>query len=173
MPTETSKIHKGNHGVNSPHRSIIYLQPHPINNKEKEFYGQINLKVNNMVILKIPQKVWNGIEFGSYTRIAQEILKNNESKRRWIAIYANYKLDFVNNKYYFFLEKTKENMFCIIDFEMDVALIEIHEGINSDEDLLNFKIYTANNTEELSHLLDNEGINQELFVPEWRCDYPL
>ncbi|NBJ33149.1 hypothetical protein GE191_05600 [Serratia fonticola] len=73
----------------------------------------------------------------------------------------------------FFLKKTKENMFCIIYFEMDVALVEIHDGINFDEDLLNFKIYTANNTEELSHLLDKEGINQELFVPEWRCDYPL
>lgn len=123
--------------------------------------------------LKIPQKVWNGIEFGSYTKVAQEIVTGNESTRRWVAIYANYKLDFENKEYYFFLEDTKEYMFCVVDFEMDKTLVELHEGISDDEELLNLKVYKVNSVEELSTLLNEEGINQELFVPEWRCDYPL
>lgn len=123
--------------------------------------------------LRIPLKVWNGIEFGSYTKIAQEVSSNNKETRHWIAIYANYKLNFNDNNYYFFLEKTKKSMFCVIDFEMDRALVERHEGINSDDDLLNLKIYTSNSLEELSTILGKERIDQSLFVPEWRCDYPL
>ncbi len=44
----------------------------------------------------IPRKVWWGLEAKSYTEIAQEPPSQNDSLRKWIAIYAVYHLNFKN-----------------------------------------------------------------------------
>lgn len=42
--------------------------------------------------LGIPLKVWNGIEFGSYIEIAQEVQPKSDDTKRWIALYALQKM---------------------------------------------------------------------------------
>lgn len=42
----------------------------------------------------IPGKIWWGFEAKSYTEIAQELPSQDESLRKWIAIYAVYHLNF-------------------------------------------------------------------------------
>lgn len=44
----------------------------------------------------IPRKIWWGFEAKSYTEIAQELPSQDESLRKWIAIYAAYHLNFEN-----------------------------------------------------------------------------
>ncbi|GKX52724.1 hypothetical protein [Budvicia aquatica] len=128
-----------------------------------------------MFIFSIPLKVWNGIEFGGYLNIAQEVTPVSNNSRRWVSIYANYKLDFLSNNavnYYDFLKKTKEHKYCIVDIEIAKDILQRSENIQYD-DVISMKYYPADSKEELVKIIDKLKVNQEDFVPEWKCDYPL
>lgn len=125
--------------------------------------------------LGIPAKVWNGIEFSKGIEIAQEVSCGESSMRRWIALYAMYNISYeIKNSIgtYEFLKNAKDFKYCIVDFEMPKKLIEFNDGIDT-RDAVNFKSLTANTEDELVLMFKKERINPALFVPPWRCDYPL
>ncbi|WP_411753109.1 hypothetical protein [Serratia sp. (in: enterobacteria)] len=125
--------------------------------------------------LAIPAKVWNGIEFSNYIEIAQEVSSDSSSMRRWIALYAMFNIsDEIKNSIntYEFLKNAKDFKYCIVDFEMSKKLIDFNDGIDT-RDTVNFKSLTANTEDQLALLFEKEEINPALFVPPWRCDYPL
>ncbi|AJQ94758.1 hypothetical protein [Gynuella sunshinyii] len=123
----------------------------------------------------IPAKIWNGIERGSYTLIAQEAMPSGEHLRRWIAIYAVYKLDKdpEQSVYLFdFLRNVLNYRYCIVDFEVPIKYIEYADGV-SESQLVNVKTYMANTIEELYVRFEQQGIDASKFEPEWKCEYPL
>ncbi|QKJ58578.1 hypothetical protein [Serratia fonticola] len=124
--------------------------------------------------LGIPLKVWNGIEFGSYIEIAQEVQPKSDGTKRWIALYALQKMteEMKNSVHsYDFIKKSKDFMYCVVDFEIPIRIIEFNDGVDVG-DAVNLKYFTANTEDELVSIFKKEGINPELFVPPWRCDYP-
>ncbi|HBE9083042.1 hypothetical protein [Serratia fonticola] len=124
--------------------------------------------------LGIPLKVWNGIEFGSYIEIAQEVQPKSDDTKRWIALYALQKMteEMKNSVHsYDFIKKSKDFMYCVVDFEIPIRIIEFNDGVDVG-DAVNLKYFTANTEDELVSIFKKEGINPELFVPPWRCDYP-
>ncbi|MBC3216673.1 hypothetical protein [Serratia fonticola] len=124
--------------------------------------------------LGIPLKVWNGIEFGSYIEIAQEVQPKSDDTKRWIALYALQKMteEMKNSVHsYDFIKKSKDFMYCVVDFEIPIRIIEFNDGFDVG-DAVNLKYFTANTEDELVSIFKKEGINPELFVPPWRCDYP-
>ncbi|NXZ89504.1 hypothetical protein HZI30_21460 [Serratia fonticola] len=124
--------------------------------------------------LGIPLKVWNGIEFGSYIEIAQEVQPKSDDTKRWIALYALQKMteEMKNSVHsYDFIKKSKDFMYCVVDFEIPIRIIEFNDGVDIG-DAVNLKYFTANTEDELVSIFKKEGINPELFVPPWRCDYP-
>ncbi|HBE9083040.1 hypothetical protein [Serratia fonticola] len=125
--------------------------------------------------LGIPSKVWNGIEFSNYSKIAQEVLSNSTDMRRWIALYALFNIsDEIKNSVdtYEFITESKDFKYCVVDFEIPKKEIDFNDGLDSDN-AVNLKCLTANTEEELSLIFKQEGINPALFVPPWRCDYPI
>ncbi|OCJ45437.1 MULTISPECIES: hypothetical protein [Serratia] len=124
--------------------------------------------------LGIPLKVWNGIEFGSYIEIAQEVQSKSDDTKRWIALYALQKMteEMKNSVHsYDFIKKSKDFMYCVVDFEIPIRIIEFNDGFDVG-DAVNLKYFTADTEDELVSIFKKEGINPELFVPPWRCDYP-
>lgn len=124
--------------------------------------------------LGILLKVWNGIEFGSYIEIAQEVQSKSDDTKRWIALYALQKMteEMKNSVHsYDFIKKSKDFMYCVVDFEIPIRIIEFNDGFDVG-DAVNLKYFTANTEDELVSIFKKEGINPELFVPPWRCDYP-
>ncbi|WP_261162058.1 hypothetical protein [Serratia fonticola] len=125
--------------------------------------------------LGIPAKVWNGIQFGSYEEIAQEVPSNKPEHRRWIALYAIYKLDedvIKNIDTYDFIKKSSGYKYCVIDFEIPINTLEISDGINL-RDASSFRYTPIYNESELVSFFEKEGVNPALFVPSWRCEYPF
>ncbi|MGE7962113.1 hypothetical protein ACQKPC_07020 [Pseudomonas sp. NPDC089918] len=124
----------------------------------------------------IPRKVWWGLEAKSYTEIAQELPTNDDSLRRWIAIYAVYHLNFTNRYpgelYYKFLEDAKYSKYVAIDFTIPKSIIETRDSIGS-RDATIIKCQTLETEEEINDYLQENNINPELFTPPWTCDYPL
>lgn len=124
--------------------------------------------------LGIPLKVWNGIEFGSYIEIAQEVQPKSDDTKRWIALYALQKMteEMKNSVHsYDFIKISKDFMYCVVDFEIPIRIIEFNDGFDVG-DAVNLKYFTANTEDELVSIFKKEGINPELFFPPWRCDYP-
>lgn len=124
--------------------------------------------------LGIPLKVWNGIEFGSYIEIAQKVQPKYDDTKRWIALYALQKMteEMKNSVHsYDFIKKSKDFMYCVVDFEIPIRIIEFNDGVDVG-DAVNLKYFTANTEDELVSIFKKEGINPELFVPPWCCDYP-
>ncbi|MNG68854.1 hypothetical protein D3C73_248250 [compost metagenome] len=124
--------------------------------------------------LGIPLKVWNGIEFGSYIEIAQKVQPKSDDTKRWIALYALQKMteEMKNSVHsYDFIKKSKDFMYCVVDFEIPIRIIEFNDGVDVG-DAVNLKYFTANTEDELVSIFKKEGINPELFVPPWCCDYP-
>jgi hypothetical protein len=127
------------------------------------------------VNLGIPAKVWNGIEFSNNDKIAQEVSSKSNEMRRWIALYALFNIPekTKNSPHaYDFLKESNGYKYCIVDFEMPKSLIEFNDGLDSDN-AVNLKCFTVNTDDELVSIFKQEGINPALFVPPWRCDYPI
>ena len=124
----------------------------------------------------IPRKVWWGLEAKSYTEIAQELPTNDDSLRRWIAIYAVYHLNFTNRYpgefYYNFLEDAKNSKYLVIDFTIPKLIIETRDSIGSSDTTI-IKCQTLETEEEINDYLQENSIDPELFTPPWTCDYPL
>ncbi|MBB3238965.1 hypothetical protein FHW68_000437 [Pseudomonas sp. Tn43] len=124
----------------------------------------------------IPRKVWWDLEAKSYTEIAQELTTNDDSLRRWIAIYAVYHLNFTNRYpgelYYKFLEDAKNSKYVAIDFTIPKLIIETRDSIGSSDTTI-IKCQTLETEEEINDYLQENNIDPELFTPPWACDYPL
>lgn len=124
----------------------------------------------------IPRKVWWGLEAKSYTEIAQELPSQNDSLRKWIAIYAVYHLNFENRypgeRYYKFLEDAKNSKYVIIEFTLPIHLIETRDSIGARDTTIT-KCKTMETEEEINSFLYENNINPELFTPPWTCEYPL
>lgn len=119
--------------------------------------------------------MWNGIERGSYITIAQEAKPSDPSLRRWIAVYAVYKLKkdpLFAATLYSFIRSCLEAKYCIVDFEVEVRALEISDGIN-EQDLVKVSFSSAMSDEELIQELENRNIDMSKFVPEWKCNFPL
>ena len=124
----------------------------------------------------IPRKVWWGLEAKSYTEIAQELPANDQSLRRWIAIYAVYHLNFTDRfpgeLYYKFLEDAKNSKYVAIDFTISKHILETRDSIgSSDTNIMNCR--TLESEGEINTFLQKNDINPELFTPPWSCEYPL
>jgi hypothetical protein len=124
----------------------------------------------------IPRKVWWGLEAKSYTEIAQELPTNDDSLRRWIAIYAVYHLNFTNKYpgelYYKLLEDAKNSKYVAIDFTIPKLIIETRDSIGSSDTTI-IKCQTLETEKEINDYLQENNIDPELFTPPWTCDYPL
>lgn len=122
-----------------------------------------------------PIHVWNGITHGSYITIAQKAIPSDLYLRRWVAVYAIFKLKkdpFLTTTLYSFLRNCIEAKYCIVDFEVEVKALEISDGIN-EHDLINVSFSSAMSDEELIQELENRNIDMSKFVPEWKCNFPL
>ncbi|WP_339490674.1 hypothetical protein [Pseudomonas sp. RL_5y_Pfl2_70] len=124
----------------------------------------------------IPGKIWWGFEAKSYTEIAQELPSQDESLRKWIAIYAVYHLNFENRspgeRYYKFLEDAKNSKYVIIEFTLPIQLLETRDSISTNDTKIT-KCKTLETEEEINSFLYENNINPELFTPPWTCEYPL
>ncbi|WP_409317921.1 hypothetical protein [Pseudomonas sp. KCJK9016] len=124
----------------------------------------------------IPRKVWWGLEAKSYTEIAQELPSQDESLRKWIAIYAVYHLNFENRhpreSYYKFLEDAKNSKYVIIEFTIPIHFLETRDSIGATDTTIT-KCKTMETEEEINSFLYENNINSELFTPPWTCEYPL
>ncbi|WP_065261542.1 hypothetical protein [Pseudomonas bananamidigenes] len=124
----------------------------------------------------IPRKVWWGLEAKSYTEIAQELPSQDESLRKWIAIYAVYHLNFENRypgeSYYKFLEDAKNSKYVIIEFTIPTHFLETRDSIGANDTTIT-KCKTMETEEEINSFLYENNINPELFTPPWNCEYPL
>ncbi|MBI6946501.1 hypothetical protein [Pseudomonas koreensis] len=125
---------------------------------------------------KIPRKVWWGLEAKSYTEIAQELPSNDSSIRKWAAIYAVYHLNFENRypgeRYYSFLEESKNSKFVFIEFTLPTHVLETRDSIGASDTTIT-KLQTLETEDEINDFLEENQINPELFTPPWNCDYPL
>lgn len=124
----------------------------------------------------IPRKVWWGLEAKSYTEIAQELPTQEESLRKWIAIYAIYHLNFEDRHpgelYYEFLEDAKHSKYAIVEFTLPVHILETRDSVGaSDTTITTWKTFETE--EEINSFLHEHNINPELFTPPWTCEYPL
>ncbi|GGX41013.1 hypothetical protein [Saccharospirillum salsuginis] len=119
--------------------------------------------------------VWNGIKHGSYLVVAQEVGPSSINFRRWIAIYPIFKLPkdpmFVATAFSF-LKSSLEHKYCIVDFEVDKKVLEVSDGVN-ENDLINVNHWSASSDEDLFRQLKSMGIDMALFVPDWKCEFPL
>ncbi|MBE0152797.1 MULTISPECIES: hypothetical protein [Serratia] len=169
--------------VNSSHRhcsiSCIKTQTKQgVGRKIQRYLSLIEISKEplfNMVKLGIPARVWNGIEFSNHSKIAQEVSSNSCDTRRWVALYALFNIPEktkISPHAYDFLRSSKDFKYCVVDFEIPKNLIEFNDGLDSDN-TINLKCLTANTEEELDSIFKQEGINPALFVPPWRCNYPI
>ncbi|WP_085698634.1 hypothetical protein [Pseudomonas sp. B26(2017)] len=124
----------------------------------------------------ILRKTWWGLEAKSYTEIAQELPSQDESLRKWIAIYAVYHLNFENRhpgeSYYKFLENAKNSKYVIIEFTLPIHFLETRDSIGANDTTIT-KCKTMETEEEINSFLYENNINPELFTPPWTCEYPL
>lgn len=124
----------------------------------------------------ISRKIWWGLEAKSYTEIAQELPSQDESLRKWIAIYAVYHLNFENRypgeSYYKFLEDAKNSKYVIIEFTIPIHFLETRDSIGANDTTIT-KCKTMETEEEINSFLYENNINPELFSPPWTCEYPL
>jgi hypothetical protein len=124
----------------------------------------------------IPRKVWWGLEAKSYSEIAQELPTNDESLRSWVAIYAVYHLNFADRyhgeRYYKFLENSKNSKFVAIEFTIPKHILETRDSIDSSDTTI-IKCQTLESEEDINVFLQQNNINPELFTPPWTCEYPL
>ncbi|MBN3862002.1 hypothetical protein HCU66_07140 [Pseudomonas frederiksbergensis] len=135
------------------------------------------MKINPSPFEKmIPRKVWHGLESKSYLEIAQELPENDDSLRRWIAIYAAYQIDFVNRRatrlFYDFLENAKNSKYVAIEFNISRHVLETRDSVD-DSDITITKHQTLETEEDINNFLQENGINPDLFTPPWTCEYPL
>jgi len=138
-----------------------------------ESIGPLNM--NNELENKIPLNIWNGIERGSYLCIAQELPPSNEDTRRWVALYANYKLPRTPMSLaslFGFLKTTLDFKYCIVDFEVKVKTLEISDGI-SEKELENVSFHGGDSIDAMRSFLDERNVLLLSFLPEWKCDFPL
>nr|WP_315448485.1 hypothetical protein [uncultured Pseudomonas sp.] len=124
----------------------------------------------------IPRKVWWGLEAKSYTEIAQELPSSDHSLRKWAAIYAVYHLNFKERypgeRYYSFLEDSKNSKFVFIEFTVPIHILETRDSIGAS-DITIAKLQTMEAEEEINAFLQLNSISPELFTPPWACDYPI
>lgn len=124
----------------------------------------------------IPRKVWYGLENKSYLEIAQELSENDDSLRKWIAIYAVYQIDFINRRatrlFYDFLENAKNSNYVAIEFSTPRHTLETRDSID-DSDITIIKFKKLETEEDINNFLQENSINPDLFTPPWTCDYPL
>lgn len=124
----------------------------------------------------IPRKVWHGLESKSYLEIAQELPENDDSLRRWIAIYAVYQIDFINRRatrlFYDFLENAKNSNYVAIEFSIPRHILETRDSID-DSDITIIRLQKLETEENINNFLQENNINPDLFTPPWTCDYPL
>jgi hypothetical protein len=124
----------------------------------------------------IPRKVWWGLEAKSYTEIAQELPTQEESLRKWVAIYAIYHLNFEDRHpgelYYKFLEDAKHSKYVIVEFTLPVHILETRDSVGANDTTIT-TWETFETEEEINSFLHEHNINPELFTPPWTCEYPL
>lgn len=124
----------------------------------------------------IPRKVWWGMEANSYTEIAQELPADDDSKRRWIAIYAIYHLNFSNKCpgefYYKFLEESKDSRYVVIELTIEKHILNTRDSIGASDASIIY-CQTLETEEEINSFLLEKNFNPELFTPPWTCEYPL
>jgi hypothetical protein len=95
---------------------------------------------------KIPLKVWNAIgDIGQSVVIAQELPPIRQIFK-----------------------------YCVLAFEIhrNIVLNSPENGIGAS-DLEEIFCEGANSIEEVYSLLKKQGIRPDLFVPAWRCEFPL
>jgi hypothetical protein len=124
--------------------------------------------------IRIPRSVWYGLDGTGYDNIAQELISEDPSLRKWVSIYAIYKYQFTDNpqQYYDFIQKSKNSRYAIVIFTIPVEKIENSDGLD-DRDIILSEIKTMESEEEINTHLEKLKINPELFTPPWRCEYPL
>lgn len=124
----------------------------------------------------ISRKVWWGLEARNYTEIAQEMPSHDRSLRKWAAIYALYHLNFMDRhpgeRYYNFLEDSKSSKFVFIEFTVPVQILETRDSFGASDTTIT-KLKKMETEDEINAFLELNGINPELFVPPWACDYPI
>jgi hypothetical protein len=122
----------------------------------------------------IPRSVWYGLDGKGYDNIAQELKCEDPKLRTWISVYAVYKYEISNNahQYYDFINTSKPFRYCSIIFTIPTETIEISDGID-DRDITITELKQFNSEEDIHTYLYKKNIDPALFVPPWRCDYPL
>lgn len=123
----------------------------------------------------IPKAVWYGLDGAGYSKIAQEIPAEDNNKRRWVAIYALYKMDFSEDDllgHHDFIIDMRGHKYGLVVFEVekdklgeldnfyeeDIGVITT-KGLDSESDIYGYLKYLK--------------VDPKLFTYPWRCDYPL
>lgn len=119
---------------------------------------------------------WDHFISGAHNEIAQE-LRTSRDKRKWAAIYGLEKLDLyslIPHGYSFLIEAlaTPKAKFSYIEFEMTKRVLEFNDGIDDRDAIIQIS-QTFENEQNLKIFLENRRIDVALFLPFWRCDYPL
>ncbi|MBD2767985.1 hypothetical protein IC235_08775 [Hymenobacter sp. BT664] len=113
---------------------------------------------------------WN-----AYKVIAQEITSTSPDRRKWIGMHVMSHYD-VKHIYELF-NKFLHFKYCLLAFEMSRKIFEdlqIYDSdLEIDEDISINYLQGFNTEEELYKLCDQLAVAPEMFVPPWRCNYPL
>ncbi|WP_240051904.1 hypothetical protein [Pseudomonas arsenicoxydans] len=102
----------------------------------------------------IPRSVWYGLDGKSYDSIAQELNSEDPLSRKWAAIYAIYKYEFLPTdfQYHDFINNAKNSRYVTIIFSVPIETLKTSDGID-DRDI---------NIENLEEMNSEEEINNHL-----------
>jgi hypothetical protein len=119
--------------------------------------------------MKLDLKKWNGLIY-SETVLAQEIPASSEY-RCWVCIFNTKTKRWTRRlaSAHPFIHHT-ESLFSVIKFEVLAWDIERGDGING---IYNAEYEDAADEAALYEILERKGYAIDLFVEEWKANYPL